>query len=134
MSAARGVRAARTPAELMRATGRALLWCVVAVLLLRGAGDVLATPEREPGPVVQRRAPAAWPDDRARAFAVQFARAYLGFSPRRPEQSTRGVLAFAAPELAGSIVPTSRTAIVIRRRCRTRSSRAWSGSAIGRRW
>jgi Conjugative transposon protein TcpC len=67
---------------------------------------VLATPEREPGPVVQPRAPVAWPDDRARAFAVQFARAYLGYSPRHPEQSTRAVLAFVVPELAGTIVPT----------------------------
>jgi hypothetical protein len=101
-SAARRVRVARTPAELLRTFGRAVLWCVVAVLLLRGTGDVLATPEREPVRVAQRAAPAVWPDDRARAFAVQFARAYLGHSP---ERSSRELLAFVAPELAASIVP-----------------------------
>ena len=80
-SAARRVRVARTPAELVRGAGRAVLWCLVAVLLLRGAGDVLATPAPEPVRVVQRAA-AAWPDDQARAFAVGFARAYLSYSPR----------------------------------------------------
>src|SRR5262245_48057112 len=100
--AARRVRVARTPAELLRMGGRAVLWCLVAVLLLRGAGDVLATPQREPVQVAPHAAPAAWPDDRARAFAVQFARAYLGYST---ERSSRELLGYVAPELAGSIVP-----------------------------
>jgi hypothetical protein len=82
--------------------GRAVLWCLVAVLLLRGASDVLATPEREPVRVAKRAALGVWPDDRARAFAVQFARGYLSWSP---ERSSRELLAFVAPELAGSIVP-----------------------------
>jgi Conjugative transposon protein TcpC len=101
----RRARAARTPAELARAIGRATLWCLVAVLLLRGAGDVLATPEREPLQAAPREAPGVWPDDEARAFAAQFARAYLGYSPRRPDESAREVLAFVSPDLAGSIVP-----------------------------
>jgi conjugative transposon protein TcpC len=104
-SAARRVRVARTPAELVRGVGRAVLWCLVAVLLLRGAGDVLATPEREPVRAVQRGVVTAWPDDRTRAFSVQFARAYLTSSPRQPERSARAVLAFVAPELTSSVVP-----------------------------
>ena len=52
-SAARRVRVARTPAELVRAVGRALLWCLVAVLLLRGAGDVMAMPAPAPVRVAQ---------------------------------------------------------------------------------
>jgi hypothetical protein len=86
--------------------GRAVLWCLVAVLLLRGAGDVLATPERTPAKAVKRAVPvAAWPDDEARAFAVQFARAYLGYSPRRPEESARALSSLVAPELVSSIAP-----------------------------
>jgi hypothetical protein len=83
-------------------TGRAVLWCVVAVLLLRGAGDVLAAPEREPVRVAQRDAEPAWPDDEAKAFAVRFARAYLGYSPRHPSSE---LLAFVTPDVAGSLLP-----------------------------
>jgi hypothetical protein len=93
---------ARTPAGLLRGAGRAVLWCLVAVLLLRGANDVLASPAEEPVRAVQRSAPAAWPDDQARAFAVRFARAYMGYSPERP---SRELLSYAAPELAGSLLP-----------------------------
>jgi hypothetical protein len=105
-SAARSVRAARSPAEFARATGRMVLWCLVGVLLLRGAGDVLATsPAREPVRQVHRAASASWPDDQARAFAAQFARAYLGYSPRHASGDARELLSFVAPELAESVTP-----------------------------
>jgi Conjugative transposon protein TcpC len=97
----RRIRAARTPAELARATGRALLWCLVAVLLLRGASDVLATPEQAPVRVAQRDAPPEWPDEPAGAFAARFTRAYLGYSGGSAHELT----AFAAPDVAESIVP-----------------------------
>jgi hypothetical protein len=85
--------------------GRGALWCVVALLLVRGAGDVLAgdTPVssvRQPRP-----AAAAWPDDEARAFAADFARAYLSYSPRHPERYARSVLPFVSPDVASSIAP-----------------------------
>lgn len=95
----------RTPGGLLQRFGRALLWLLVAVLLLRGLAGVLGP--RDPGRVVQARRPAsiAWPDDEARAFAAEFARAYLSFRPRHADQSARAVQAFAAPELVSSIVP-----------------------------
>ena len=105
-SAARGVRAARSPAEFARATGRMVLWCLVGVLLLRGAGDVLATsPAREPVRPVHRSAAVSWPDDQARAFAARFARAYLDYSPRRSPGDIGELLGFVAPELAESVAP-----------------------------
>jgi hypothetical protein len=90
-----------TSAGLLKGLGRVVLWCVVALLLVRGAADLMATTEPPP-PARSAQAPAAaWPDDEARAFAVDFARAYLGSKPGRVE-------AFAAPELAASIAPEYR--------------------------
>jgi Conjugative transposon protein TcpC len=87
----------RTPADLVRVVGRGVLWCVLALLLIRGASDVMAA--REPAPVVReaRATAGAWPDDEARAFAVEFARAYLGWSPRVQE--------LVVPEIAHAIAP-----------------------------
>jgi hypothetical protein len=87
----------RTPAELVRVVGRGALWCVLALLLVRGAGDVLAA--REPAPVAReaRSVATVWPDDEARAFAVDFTRAYLGWSPRVQE--------LVAPEIAHAVAP-----------------------------
>ncbi len=95
----------RTPSAVLKRLGRFVLWLLAVVLLLRGLAGVLAP--REPAAVVgaPRPAPAAWPDDEARAFAADFARAYLSYSPRDPQAPARAVQAFAAPELASSIVP-----------------------------
>jgi hypothetical protein len=80
------------------------LWLLVVVLLLRGLASVLEP--REPAPAVKSpRAAPAWPDDDARAFAAEFVRAYLSYTPRDPDASARAVRAFAAPELAGAIAP-----------------------------
>jgi hypothetical protein len=95
----------RTPGGLLKRFGRVLLWLLVVVLLLRGLAGLVQPRDR--GRVVQapRAASIAWPDDEARAFAAEFARAYLSFRPRNVDQSARAVQAFAAPELASSIVP-----------------------------
>ena len=83
-----------------------VLWCLVAVLLLRGAGDVLATSPAQPvAHSAHRSAAPVWPDDRARGFAVQFARAYLTHTPERASTEARELLAFVAPELTDSVVP-----------------------------
>jgi Conjugative transposon protein TcpC len=96
----------RTPARLLRSAGRAVLWCVVAVLLVRGVSDVLARREPEPGARVDRSAVArAWPDDKARAFAVQFVWAYLRSAPQDGDGYARGLTEFATPELAAELVP-----------------------------
>jgi len=82
-----------------------VLWCFVAVLLLRGAADLFV---REPPAASVQAAPAAaaaWPDDEAKAFAVDFARAYLSYSPRDPEASADAVRALVTPDLADSVVP-----------------------------
>jgi hypothetical protein len=103
---AAGVRlGSRSPAELLRVAGRVALWALIALLLLRGVGNVLAS---APEPIVPRSAqrPAAtWPDDRARAFAVGFASAYLTYDPLRPRSYARGIGRFMAPELVEAAVP-----------------------------
>ena len=96
----------RTPSGLAKRLGRAVLWLLVLVLLLRGLASVMEP--REPAAAVAaapKPAVAAWPDDGVRAFAADFARAYLTYSPSDPEASADAVRAFVAPELASSVVP-----------------------------
>ena len=57
---------------------------MLVVLLLRGAADLMAVEERAPVAREVRAALPAWPDDEARAFAQDFARVYLSWSPRDP--------------------------------------------------
>lgn len=90
---------------MLRSAGRVVLWFVVALLLVRGAGDVLAGEEPAPPPAGARATAVSWPDDEARAFAVDFARAYLSYSPRHPDRYARGVRPFVSADVAGSIVP-----------------------------
>jgi conjugative transposon protein TcpC len=102
-----GVRAPviRTPGGLAKRLGRAVLWLLVLVLLLRGLAGVMEP--RTPATVASASKPAtvAWPDDQTRAFAADFARAYLTFDPKDPDASATTIRAFAGPELSGSIVP-----------------------------
>ena len=56
---------------------------------------------------VERSAPAAWPDDEARAFGAAFARAYLTVSSREPGAQARALARFVAPELFDSIAPVA---------------------------
>ena len=97
--------AIRTPSGLAKRLGRAVLWLLVLVLLLRGLASVMEP--REPATAVSAPRPATvvWPDDDVRAFASDFARAYLTYSPADPDASADAVRAFVAPELASSVVP-----------------------------
>jgi hypothetical protein len=90
---------------MLRRIGQVVLWCVLALLLVRGAGDVLAGDRPPPAASGSRAAAASWPDDEARAFAVDFTRAYLSYSPRHPNRYARGVLPFVSPDVAGSVAP-----------------------------
>jgi hypothetical protein len=82
-----------------------VLWGFVAVLLIRGAADLFE--RQQPAAAVEavRPALAAWPDRAAEAFAADFARAYLTYTPQDPEASASAIRAFVAPELASSVVP-----------------------------
>src|SRR5439155_27188592 len=72
----------RTTRELMATVGRAVLWLVIGVVLIRGLAGTLATERPTPTSRMSRGASAAaWPDDAARAFALEFASAYLTHSP-----------------------------------------------------
>ena len=91
--------------SLLARLGRALLWFMVAVLLIRGAADVF---ERDAPAAAGQESSArgvAWPDDEARAFAVEFARVYLSYSPAKPELYADAVRAMVAPELADTVAP-----------------------------
>lgn len=100
-----GWLASRPPVEVARLIGRVALWALIALLLVRGAADVLASDGRPgPRPVAAERT-ALWPDERARAFAAGFARAFLSYSPKRPLRYVRGLRRFMAPELVQAAVP-----------------------------
>src|SRR4051794_4611495 len=91
----------RTPGTVVRAFARVVLWCLVAVLLIRGAADLWtrSAPATATATGAFATVPVAWPDDEARAFAVEFTRAYLSYSPRQPERYANVVRAFVSPEL-----------------------------------
>lgn len=65
---------------LPRAAGRLAIWAAIGLLLVRGAGSVLGSPDAGGPPA---RAAGAAPDLAAGALAVRFARAYLAGSPPR---------------------------------------------------
>lgn len=95
----------RTGGSFAKRLGRMVLWLLVVVLLLRGLASV-ATPREVPPPApVPKAASPAWPDDAARAFAADFARAYLSYDPSDPAASISAVQPFVASGFAGSMAP-----------------------------
>lgn len=59
-----------------------MLWLTIGLLLVRGAGNLLASePPTTPPSVDRAGVRPEWPDDAARAFAVEFATAYLSYAP-----------------------------------------------------
>jgi hypothetical protein len=94
------VPALRTPADVLKRLGRVVLWLLVVVLLLRGLASLFGSDTPAPASLKPAAtAVAVWPDDEARAFASDFARAYLGYSS--PTDLDR----FVSPQLVGSIEP-----------------------------
>jgi hypothetical protein len=61
---------------MVRLVGRIALWGLLALVLARGLGDILGSGEDRLAPSASGAGPQP-SDDRARAFAVGFARAYL---------------------------------------------------------
>ncbi len=87
--------------NVLRTVGRVLLWGFVLLVFVRGVGDIMrGDPERaghaQAGP---GGAALSFPDDEARAFALQFARAYLTFTPRHPEYHEISVRPYLAQDL-----------------------------------
>jgi hypothetical protein len=81
------------------------LWLLVLVLLARGVASVAEPRNRAPVAGAPTPAVPSWPDDGVRAFAADFARAYLTYSPKDPEATATAIRAFVGPELANSVVP-----------------------------
>jgi hypothetical protein len=99
-------RPPRTVGELLARFGRAFLWLVVGVLLIRGVGSTFTT--ETPARVIPAGVAAAptWPDDAARSFAVEFATAYLTHSPTDDASAYAVRLeAFASSELVAELAP-----------------------------
>ncbi len=98
----------RTRATLARTLGRVALWLVLAVIGIRGVAAIAAGPQRPERPVIAATAGAAWPDEPARAFAADFARAYLTWSPQHPGYHQLAVKPFVSdsvPDDAGLQLP-----------------------------
>src|SRR3954470_13875825 len=99
-------RTPRTAGGLLAQLGRAALWFLVVVLLWRGLAATLATEQPTPATDTPTATIRAWPDDTARAFAVEFATAYLTHARGDdPGAYVRRVEAYASPELAGQLAP-----------------------------
>jgi hypothetical protein len=97
----------RTPRELLAAAGRFVLWLAVGLVLVHGVSDLLG-PAREPREPRAERAKrtVAWPDDAARALAVEFATAYLTHTPGEdPAAAAQRLTALAAPDVGGELRP-----------------------------
>jgi len=96
----------QTAGALLTRLGRLVLWLAVAAVLVRGLGDILASPRTSPAIPARERTGDVWPDDAARAFAVEFASAYLHQSPKDdPGERARRIAGFASPQLAAELAP-----------------------------
>jgi hypothetical protein len=80
---------------------RKVLWAGLALLAVLVVVPKIIPNKEAPARVIKQSAP-SWPDDRAKAWSVEFARAYLSQGPNdKPERISR----FAADSLADSIAP-----------------------------
>lgn len=98
----------RTLGELAVRLGRLALWLAVAVVLIRGFGEVTGGERATTAGRAQRAAPAPmWPDDAARALAVEFTTAYLSHAPGEdPGAYTRRLAALVSTPVAGELAPS----------------------------
>jgi hypothetical protein len=95
-----------TGGELLARLGRLALWATVAVVLVRGLGDILASPDSTPTVRAPERTGDVWPDEAARAFAVEFATAYLHHTPQDdPSEYARRIAGLGSTELANELAP-----------------------------
>src|SRR3954452_22181843 len=103
---ARPVRV-RTPRDLLAGAGRLVLWLAIGLLVIRGVGATLAPARDERTPHAARVVAApAWPDDAARALAVEFATVYLMRTPGEGPDVVAGRLSsLATPDVAGELAP-----------------------------
>jgi len=91
---------------LLARLGRLALWAAVAVVLVRRLGDILAAPGSTPTVRAREGTGDVWPDDAARAFAVEFATAYLHQSPQDDRADyARRIAGFGSTELASELAP-----------------------------
>jgi hypothetical protein len=135
--ASSGRREPVTAGDLLRRIGRALLWVLVVVLLVRGVSGTLVGSEPVRQARVARSAVPAWPNEEARAFAADFARAYLTFAPEDPGGQLEAVAPFVSPELADSIIadvgdhPERAVSVVVARSAAIDKQRALITVAVG---
>jgi hypothetical protein len=101
-------RGTRTLGELTARLGRLALWLAVAMVLIRGLGEVMAGERATSTGRAQPTAPAPmWPDDAARALAVEFASAYLSYAPGEdPGAYTGRLAALVSTPVAGELAPS----------------------------
>jgi hypothetical protein len=97
----------RTPRDVFAGAGRLVLWLAIGLLLLRGAEATLGPDDDlRPAPAVRSTAATAWPDDSARALAVEFATAYLTHTRAEdPTVAAQRLGSLASADLAGELVP-----------------------------
>lgn len=95
----------RLDRENLKTGARVLLWALIIILFLRGLTGVLGRSDPAPASAPVAKPEAAWPDDAARAFALDFASEYLTVRGD-PEKAAARLARFAPPELLATILPT----------------------------
>jgi hypothetical protein len=97
-------REARTWGSTLRDAGRLALWAFIGLTLWTGAKGVLS-PRAQPATTTTGSSSAAsWPDDDARAFSVEFARAYLTRTSDPVKDSAR-VAGYVSSAISGQVAP-----------------------------
>jgi hypothetical protein len=86
--------------------GRGLVAFVLVIIALRGLTAIATTPTKPAGPtkVVEQRS--QWPDDAARAYAMDFARTYFSYNPKHPGFYEQDLESFVSTNLGARVVPT----------------------------
>ncbi len=96
------LRPPSTTGTLIRRAGRIALWLVVAILLLRGFADVMASDQPTAVPLARSDAQESFPDAGAEAYAAAFTRAWLEFDPRHPEFHAAALEPYLGPDVEES--------------------------------
>jgi hypothetical protein len=82
-----------------------VLWLALVVVLLRGVAGILHSDPRAMKTGRAQAAAPTWPDDAARAYAIEFATAYLTIAPAEPDTRTAAA-ELATGEIANTLAPT----------------------------
>lgn len=96
----------RSARGVARTAARATLWAGVGLVLVHGVGDILASPHEPPRRAAVQPSAPSFPNDEARAFAVDFASTYLTTDAGHAEHSAAHLSPYLATSLSDQATPS----------------------------